>query len=703
MGETLQSVSGGWADGVNTTVPADQVPAGGSPRARNTALVNVAPGVAAVRKRKGLRTMNTTAVTGSAPFIGQTEFRHLASGVFANYHLALTDTGRVEHVSTAGTLTNVSTGLTSGTYYPAFAQANNCCFIVNGQDRKKVTIVSAALVLQDFGITAPSSAPSLADAGSGSFHNGTYEGRVTYLNGNTGEESSAGTTSSTVTLTNNAINWTSIPVSADTQVTARKLYLRNTATMNQFYLAATISDNSTTSTSTDLLDTALIIAGPDTDANNRPPSGVKYVAWHRNRMLVADDEAIYYSRDGHPEAFDAEAIKYVNRKDGQKLTGIWALNEDTLLIGKTHSMYVLRGADPETWVLDILFQDVGVTSHMSLTIVDGVARWWSPSGPVEWDQSGAPVAIGQLHIDATIGESGINYARLSQIQAAPDHARQRVVWAVPESGQTRNTKLLPYSTRLRRWESDGWDPMDTASLGVATDSSGFLQLYLGGYSGQIFRLWDTENDGVPSGTMTGTFVAAATSVSTVTDLTAAFNTTGAGLIERKVTILDANGRMVGSTRPRVTANTATALTLSASVSGLAIGDTYTYTVGGPAYELDTHWEAFGLPFTRKRWEFLYFQSEASISSTVLYIDVAFDLDTNNRRGLTFTSPAGAVWGTFLWGYAVWGGITSALKRLRLAKTGVKARARFFNYYPNQSFTLYRAGFRAEALGDKGLM
>lgn len=702
MGQVLQSVTAGWPGGVNTTIPFDEVENGASPRARNAMLVFTDASHAAVRKRYGITVQNRTAITGSPVILGGAEYRYLASGIFTNFHVLVTDTGRVESISTSGTLTNVATTLTSGTYYPCFAQANNCLFIVNSQDRKKVINLSGTLTLQDFGIAAPGSAPTIAASGIGSFHNGTYEARVTFVNGNTGEESSAGTTSATASPANKAINWTSIPVSADAQVTKRNLYLRNTATMNTFYLAGTVNDNVTTTASTDLLDTALTIEGPSTTSNGRPPSGVRYAAWHRNRMFVADDTTLYYSEDGHPEQFDSQSTKPVNPKDGQRITGVWSLNQDTLLIGKTGSLWALVGNDPNTWSLEIITPDIGVAAPMSFSIADGIARWWSLRGPIEWDQNGPPKPIGQDLVGRTIGETGINFARLDQIVTASYPAGQRTLWAVPESGQTRNTRIIPYNNALRKFESDGWDPLDVAAFSVAADSSGFSHVFIGGYGGQLFKMFDGETDGVFEGTTTGTFVAGAHTISAVTDLTAAFDTTGAGLKERKVTILDSDNRMVGSTRPRITANTATVLTLSSSISGLSLGQTYTYTVGGPAFEFDTHHEAFSMPFTKKRWEFFYLQSEASNGSIELGIDISFDLNTADRRALVYTAPAGAVWGAFLWGAAVWGGLVSALKRLRIAKTGVKAKARIFNYFPDQAFTIYRVGFKAEALGDKGL-
>lgn len=700
MPKVLYQVQENWAGGVNTSGQPDAIGDDSSPRARNTALAFISKGRAVMQKRRGMSTMNASPTGGSNPaVIGQREFRKLASGVFTNYHVLVTNVGRVETISTNGTVTNISTALTTGDLYPDFATANNLLFIVNGTDKKKFN----GTVLQNFGITAPASAPTLADSGVAGSPNGTYEARVTFYNSATGAESSAGPTSGTVTVASKKIDFSSIPTSADSQVTSRKLYLRNTSTQANFYLATTINDNTTTTYQYNAADSTLITLGPDTAENNPPPSGIKYLATHRSRLFAADDTTLYYSKVLFPEAFDPDFTESVNPNDGQKITAIHAAH-DVLIIFKSSSMYVLVGDDPNDWSIRLVDSDIGCVSHRSVVTVEGRTYFWSEQGPMVWDGEGKPVPIGLPYIASTISADNLGFVSLSIICAAPDLTRQRVMFAVPGEGQVRNTLILPFNYRLGVWESDIWDPIDVASLGVADDANGQPWVFIGGYGGQVFKWWNADNDGVASGTtMSGTFVAGATSVSTITDAGAAFDTTGNGLKERKVTVIDSNGLQVGSIRPHITSNTATSVTLHVSVTGLTIGATYTYTIGGPAFELDTPWNDFSLPFHKKRYEFLFIEALSTGSSVNVTCDMAFNHDTSTgmTRSLTFTTTApSAEWGSGIWDSSSWGTQANVTTRKRVGRTGKNHRVRLRNLYPNQSVTVLKIGAQAALMTVK---
>lgn len=108
-------------------------------------------------------------------------------------------------------------------------------------------------------ITAPT-APSvaLAGLGAGNLTNGAYTYKVVYV---TGEgDTAGGTVSSTVTVTdattNGQVALTSIPVSASSYVTARKIY-RTAAAGTVYKLQSTINDNTTTTATDNVSDASL--------------------------------------------------------------------------------------------------------------------------------------------------------------------------------------------------------------------------------------------------------------------------------------------------------------------------------------------------------------------------------------------------------------------------------------------------------------
>lgn len=711
MGEVLTEVFDNWAGGINTSVRPESLPDGTSPRGYNTALDYIGSGHASIRKRRGCRTRNVTAISGVPSILGGYDFKLRSGSTYTNYLLLVSDGGRLDQLTSSDTLTTIdASAFTAGTYYPDFTTANNLCFIVNGQDRKKFN----GTALQNFGITRPTVGTMAAADGGAGLHSGTYELRVAFGNSSTGHESSiSDTASATVTITNKALNWTNVPVSADTQVDRRYLYIRNTSTMVNFYRAGTISDNSTTTATTSALDANLITLAPDTAENDPPPSGVLHIAWHRSRLFVADNTKIYYSKVGLPEAFDPEAYEQVNPDDGQRITAILSDGE-VLIIFKSNSTYVLFGDDPQSWVVRQVHADIGCVSHRSVVGSEQSSFWWSERGPIASQDisSGAFTAIGQELLGTTIGPTNINYAQTELICAAADVTNQRIMFAVPEVGQAVNTAILPYNYRVGCWESNRWDPMDVGSLFIAEDSYGQPWVQLGGNKGQVFQWWDADSDGMRSTstggatlTKSGTFVAAGTTATTITQGSAVFDTNGNGLIERKVTIVDSNGRQVGSTRPRITSNNATSFTMVAAVTGLTVGATYTYYIGGPAFEYDTKWSDAGSPyqFTKKRMEFLYVQALSTGASITVAIDLAFNYNssTGQTKSVSFdTSAPSALWDTAIWDSSEYGTQSSVSKRLRVGRTGWIWRVRFRQLVPDQTFQLTKVGMRSELLTDK---
>lgn len=697
MGEIFNDIIGDWGEGVITSMETDALPPNASPRGWNAVMISLGGNKATIAKRRGMRTSNRTPVTGSPVLLGQAWFKRYAGGTYTGYHLLFGDNGRVETLNSDGTTSLIGT-LTSGTYYPSVEVADNIACVVNGVDAKKYD----GTEWTNLGITRPTVGTLAGAAGAAGSPNGTYELRVSFGCSTTGAESSASdTAAATVSVSSQAINWSNLPVSADPQVDRRYLLVRNTATMTQFYRAGTVTDNTSATATTDFTDANLITVAPDTAENDPVPTGVKYLAWHNSRLFAASDTRLYFSNLDAPEAFDPDNWESVNPDDGQVITAIHKAY-DTLLIFKTHSLYALLGDDPQSWKFVLLDPQIGTTSSRSVVTVEGRTYFWSDQGPMVWDAAGAPRQIGNL-IQPTWGPDALNYGQLARVCAVADIPNQHVLFAVPETGQSRNSLIIPFNYRLGRWASDRWDPMDVASFTTVEDTNGRPWVMLGNYAGQAFKWWDADNDGVASGTMSGTFTAAGTSVTTVTDAGATFDTTGAGLIERKVSILDSAGQPLGSTRQRITTNDATSFTLAAAVAGLTVGATYTYVVGGPDFQWDTAWQLNGLEFFKKRYEFLYAQLNATPTAIEIGIDLAFNYDTGagQRKSLSFSTEApDATWDSSLWDAATYGTQAHVNKRLRVGRTGWCWRARFTNPYPDETVGLMGCGMRGEFLTDK---
>jgi len=190
---------------------------------------------------------------------------------------------------------------------PAQPGLNDYLFITGG---------GLALKLDDggsvttWGITNPGGPPSLAEtsAGTGALANGVYKYKVVFRNGSTGSRSNAQDIDASITIASgpSSVALTNIPVSSDGQVTEREIY-RTTVGGALYFLAITISDNSTTSTTDNVADADLLSFQLQTD-NDRPYDSCAEVWFHDSVMWMTRDTQpgtagrAYYSPIGRPES-----------------------------------------------------------------------------------------------------------------------------------------------------------------------------------------------------------------------------------------------------------------------------------------------------------------------------------------------------------------------------------------------------------------
>lgn len=725
MGSLITHTYTDWASGIITSMEPDMVPPNGYSRGRNTELSSIGGGRAVVRQRKGFALINSTPVTGSGEVSGLFQYKKLSDDGLDTevYNLVASDNGWLDILSlfvpTYGDLTTVdATAFTPRTVYgqvTVFCQANNICYIVNGVDAVKFDGTN----VYQIGIERPTTAPTLA-VGAAGVHNGTYEGRVTYGNSAVGIESSAGETSTPVVITNDQINWSAIPISPDPQVDTRYLYLRNTGTMEFFYLAGTVSDNSSTTATTNVLDVALTTIGPD-EFENDPPIGGNHIVFHKNRLFLCNLVNILYSKLDNIEAFDPLAFESPYPNDGEHIFGMTSF-ADMLVIFKEHSMYALIGDDPDFWQIRQLSTDVGIIGPRCLVEVDGMLYWWSNRGPYRWDGQGAPESIGTPFIYPSIVPGGtinagggrlaqddvgqISYHRSEayRLTAGPDIGNHRVLFSVPtidhssphDNTGTRNTIILPFNTRIGKWEADVWDPLDVGPMALWYDDDEAPFVICGGYSGQMYRASAGLVDATQQGTLNGTFVASGTTASVITDLTAAFDITGGKLIERKVSVVDSTGALVTvDWRPHITDNTATVLTLSEDIEDLVDGATYTYYIGAPAFDWASGWLDAETPFIKKRYRFAYVHLRSTDISS-LRLDAYTDYLQVDGAGIDeFDSPASLI-------VTVDNDdtLSDAATRMRIGQTGQSVMVRIRHYPQAEELWVMKLGILAENLDEK---
>lgn len=697
-GKDFETIIPFFREGVHTSAEGDLIPEDALKRARNAAWMSIGDDTAVIRKRRGSRVLNTTAWESGA-IIGQHWYRRLEdSGVYSSYHLLVSEGGSLGLLSPAGNITTFA-GVTLGVGVPVLLTANNLAFLVNGSDIQAGAQSYSGVKFDGtswtrIGIVRPDT-PTAVPSGAGSM-TGEYEVALTYYNENTGHESSR-SDSVVVTLSSNAllVSWAPPP---DAQVTHVRVQLRKNTISINFYRAAEIAVG-TYSTSLDIDNdayNALILLSPDTNDNDPPPAGIKYLAWHRGRLFAADDSALYYSQFALPEGFDPEAFELVYPDDGQRITGLFVAH-DVLIILKEAATYALIGDGPNDWVIRLISNSIGSVSHNSVVSADGLTYWWSERGPVSWDGQLDPLPIGTPMISADLSAEAINYSKLHLISGVVDSQQERIIWSVPGVGSSRPNLLYPYHFRLERWEGL-WDPFDIASMVVADDTNGIPWIYLGGYNGRVYRFWDADADGVYSGTVQNVFAATGSSMSVIP---APGLDTTVGLGGLYAVFIDGQtGEYLG--RYRIASNTANTMTLTTALVGIATGQIVRVFIGSPDFQVDTKWFDEGRPFWKKRYEYFYLQAKTPGTSDI-YADFAYNFDeiTLDPRVLSITGGGStAIWDESLWDVATWSATTPANKRVRVARTGRVWRVRLRHHDTNRPLFLLKAGMRGELLTDK---
>lgn len=240
-------------------------------------------------------------------------------------------------------------------------------------------------VITNWGITAPTVAPTLTVDGA-SLMVGTYYYNVTFEGG--GLESSAGTFSLPLTVTDTGIILSGIPVSTDPQVTTVNIY-RNGGALGQWLFVASIPNGTTTYTDT-TSDAALSADLPETLRRDPPPIFLS-IATYKERIwgfgTTTDPSLVYFSNYNEPWAFDLVQGFYPVEENNfnDVAIGLCSIGSQLILF-KSRSTYQVTGSTNADFQVNKLF-DIGCRSRRSICTAYGVCWWISKQGIYQFDGS----------------------------------------------------------------------------------------------------------------------------------------------------------------------------------------------------------------------------------------------------------------------------------------------------------------------------
>jgi hypothetical protein len=226
-------------------------------------------------------------------------------------------------------------------------------FMSNGTD---VGQVYNGTAVHDIGYPVPTSNCSVAKNGTaGGLEAKLYYYKVTYYY----EDGESNECVADVSITPDAgqsVMLSSIPVSADSRVTQRRIY-RTQGGLLTYKLLTVISDNTTTTFLDSLADASM---GADIETDNEIPPLYDFAVNHKGRMWFAKGTTLYYSKALHPEAVPDNYYWDIGKNDGDVITAI-KVNLGSLVIFKNYSTWVISGDLPTGTTADMVLNQVNPT------------------------------------------------------------------------------------------------------------------------------------------------------------------------------------------------------------------------------------------------------------------------------------------------------------------------------------------------------
>ena len=715
-----------WALGVVTSAePDDEMLQHALVRADNVQLVSVAGSKAQPSNRGGIEFCNSTpfsntSATAGPAIVGGRVYPFVAAGATTNYIVMVQTNGDVHLLLDDGVTQTLAaafsfvTALTAGTVLPDIAVMNNRAFLQDGLGGRTSLKGSTKV---DWGVN-PVTGLALAPTGVGVM-SGDYEVIVTGWNDQISAESNRSAIVSITGLASQQLQITVDSVSGGFTWRYFRVYLRKASLGSGFfrvqagtgYVGGTVdgfplfSGAPTVTTTINVSDATLVAAvliPPPVNAHGLPPAGSLFVTAFQRRLFVADQDNVYWSELDKPDAFNPLSTEPMRSRDprGGSIVGMRVFDKQLHVLTDTARITLNGGADLRSWIWDTADEDSGAVSPRSIVVNDQLMAWWDlRKGPIMLLKGGARIDIGRELIREQTRSNVISTSRAWEIAAAADE--ERIVFAIPEVGKSRLTKLLAFHTTAKRWESTRWDPMDPGVVFTALDTDEKPTLYLGNYNGQLFRMNTGLTDGMREAkTLFGTIALSAGAQTVFTDGAAIFDVTGAGMIERKVTFLDSNGRPVtGDQRPRIASNTGTTFTLSESFTIPSAGN-YTYIIGGPDVVMETFWDHMGAPFVRKRHDRMWIEFRSGASPAQLTINLAVNTDPTQAVFTSVLESDSALWDQAFWDVSFWDQISTSRYRKSLIKSGLNYRIQIRSPYPNQDFTLTKLWVQARVMSNR---
>jgi len=305
----------------------------------------------------------------------------------------------IKNDGTVVTLTLPSGVTMSSTYRARSGVLGQHVVIVNAPS-ENLWLDTTDNVLRRLSSIPPLSPPTLV-AGSGTGLTGDYQAKCSFavkdVSGFLLSESPLSPVSSAVTLANENLTVSNLPISLNPDVTCRRIY-RTASGGTVFFHAMDIDDNFTTSVVDGLSDDSLSRLPSDPDLGN-PAAAIpgerltNIVAWKDRLWAVAArydlrDHVIFTSASkfyAWPAANDFPA--YPVGEDTYGVTGFLA-RRDALGVLKRNRLMKIVGSSEADFEMIIVVEEQGCIAQESCIVIRDVGYWLAKDGVYSWSDAG---------------------------------------------------------------------------------------------------------------------------------------------------------------------------------------------------------------------------------------------------------------------------------------------------------------------------
>lgn len=213
---------------------------------------------------------------------------------------------------------------------------------------------------------------------------------------------------------------------------------------------------------------------PPTEAktySTSPPTGCKYATVYQNRLVLADDETVYWSDPFTPDIFSQKATNYVRfgKAQGGRIMGLMEFGDQVVVWTDTQT-WGLTNLDLDVPVLFPIAMDVGCVAPDAIAAGDGHLIWPGRYGFYAWDgRPSGPVKVSD-EFEITFGK--MSWESHGGSRATICHGRYTVRLADPRLS-------VPGAAYRYRFDTGKWSIIELAGFSSTLFPIGTIDAPLG--------------------------------------------------------------------------------------------------------------------------------------------------------------------------------------------------------------------------------